>query len=102
MSDALQVVIQKEAEGRATTALAYKVLKPGETFDLVPHNLRDSILPLITVNLVKTLRQKEVGSACRTFIPGKETLVAGIKDRLDINQSKARDIRSWEVDAIKV
>ena len=102
MSDALQVAIQKEAEARATTALAYSVLKPGETFDLVPHNLRDSILPSRTVNLVKTLRQKEVGSAHRTFVPGKETLVAGIKNRLDINQSKARDVRSWEVDDIKV
>ena len=93
MSDALQVAIQKEAEARAMTALAYRVFK---------HNLRDSILPSITVNLVKTLRQKEVGSARRTFIPGKETLVVGIKDRLDINQSKARDVMSWEVDDIKV
>ena len=102
MSDALQVVLQKEAEARATTALAYRVLKPGESFDLVPHNLKDSILSLKTVNIVKTLRQKEVGTARRTFVPGEETLVAEIKDRLDLRQSKARDVRNWEVDDIKI
>ena len=102
MSDALQVVLQKEAEARATTALAYRVLKPGEPFDLVPHNLKDSILSLKTINIVKTLRQKEVGTARRTFAPREETLVAGIKDRLDLKQSKARDVRNWEVDDIKI